>query len=205
MGRNERRNEQGRFIEKQCPLARRVELWLEPNCIEAIDRHCSPRKLGRGRYLQQLLMQLLATDVPVGAFSPGVVLIRLGATGLSNCLVLQQDPARNVLLSSGPEPWLEWQLLPGWNLAVRQQPLEVVGASLQDIAAVWEPALQGLGIEPTDPEYLQLQALCVEALRLEQPEVVPSDAIKAPSARPASDEDLEFFPWDGTPQQSVTK
>jgi len=204
MGRNERRNEQGRFIEKQCPLARRVELWLEPNCIEAIDRHCSPRKLGRGRYLQQLLMQLLATDVPVGAFSPGVVLIRLSATGLSNCLVLQQDPARNVLLSSGPEPWLEWQLLPGWNLAVRQQPLEVVGASLQDIAAVLEPALQGLGFDPSDREYLQLQGLCLEALRQEQPAEGPTATTESTSPSPAPDEDLEFIPWDGTPQHSVT-
>jgi hypothetical protein len=141
----------------------------------------------------------------VGAFSPGSVLIRLTASGINNCLVLQQDPDRSVLLTTGPEPWLEWQLLPGWNLAVRQQPLQVVGASLQDIAAVWEPALQGLGIEPTDPEYLQLQALCVEALRLEQPEVEPTEASKARSARPTPDEDLEFLPWDGTPQQSVTK
>jgi len=204
-GGNERRNEKGRFVEKQSPLAKRVELWLEPPCIEAIDRHCNPRKLGRGRFLQQLLLKLLATDVPVGAFSPGSVLIRLTASGINNCLVLQQDPDRSVLLTTGPEPWLEWQLLPGWNLAVRQQPLQVVGASLQDIAAVWEPALQGLGIEPTDPEYLQLQALCLEALRLEQPAVEPTEASKARSARPTPDEDLEFLPWDGTPQQSVTK
>ena len=191
---SELRNEQGRFIEKQTPLARRVELWLEPSCVEAIDRHCNPRGVGRGKFLQQLLMQLLATDLPVGVFSPGSNLIRVAVIGLSNCLVLQQDAERFVLLTSGPEPWLEWQLLPGWNLAVRQQPLEVVGASLEDIAAVLEPALQGFGINPLDPEFIQLQGLCLEALRLEQPSLEPV------ASNLDLDEDLEFIPWDGTPQ-----
>ena len=191
---SELRNEQGRFIEKQTPLARRVELWLEPSCVEAIDRHCNPRGVGRGKFLQQLLMQLLATDLPVGVFSPGSNLMRVAVIGLSNCLVLQQDAERCVLLTSSPEPWLEWQLLPGWNLAVRQQPLEVVGASLEDIAAVLEPALQGFGINPLDPEFIQLQGLCLEALRLEQPSLEPVASNVYP------DEDLEFIPWDGTPQ-----
>ena len=191
---SELRNEQGRFIEKQTPLARRVELWLEPSCVEAIDRHCNPRGVGRGKFLQQLLMQLLATDLPVGVFSPGSNLMRVAVIGLSNCLVLQQDAERCVLLTSGPEPWLEWQLLPGWNLAVRQHPLEVVGASLEDIAAVLEPALQGFGINPLDPEFIQLQGLCLEALRLEQPSLEPVASNLDP------DEDLEFIPWDGTPQ-----
>lgn len=191
---SELRNEQGRFIEKQTPLARRVELWLEPSCVEAIDRHCNPRGVGRGKFLQQLLMQLLATDLPVGVFSPGSNLIRVAVIGLSDCLVLQQDAERCVLLTSGPEPWLEWQLLPGWNLAVRQHPLEVVGASLEDIAAVLEPALQGFGINPLDPEFIQLQGLCLEALRLEQPSLEPVASNLDP------DEDLEFIPWDGTPQ-----
>lgn len=191
---SELRNEQGRFIEKQTPLARRVELWLEPSCVEAIDRHCNPRGVGRGKFLQQLLMQLLASDVAVGVFSPGSNLIRVAVIGLSDCLVLQQDAERCVLLTSGPEPWLEWQLLPGWNLAVRQQPLEVVGASLEDIAAVLEPALQGFGINPLDPEFIQLQGLCLEALRLEQPSLEPVASNLDP------DEDLEFIPWDGTPQ-----
>ena len=191
---SELRNEQGRFIEKQTPLARRVELWLEPSCVEAIDRHCNPRGVGRGKFLQQLLMQLLATDLPVGVFSPGSNLMRVAVIGLSNCLVLQQDAERCVLLTSSPEPWLEWQLLPGWNLAVRQQPLEVVGASLEDIAAVLEPALQGFGINPLDPEFIQLQGLCLEALRLEQPSLEPVASNLDP------DEDLEFIPWDGTPQ-----
>lgn len=191
---SELRNEQGRFIEKQTPLARRVELWLEPSCVEAIDRHCNPRGVGRGKFLQQLLMQLLASDVAVGVFSPGSNLIRVAVIGLSDCLVLQQDAERCVLLTSGPEPWLEWQLLPGWNLAVRQQPLEVVGASLEDIAAVLEPALQGFGINLLDPEFIQLQGLCLEALRLEQPSLEPVASNLDP------DEDLEFIPWDGTPQ-----
>ena len=191
---SELRNEQGRFIEKQTPLARRVELWLEPSCVEAIDRHCNPRGVGRGKFLQQLLMQLLATDLPVGVFSPGSNLMRVAVIGLSDCLVLQQDAERCVLLTSGPEPWLEWQLLPGWNLAVRQQPLEVVGASLEDIAAVLEPALQGFGINPLDPEFIQLQGLCLEALRLEQPSLEPV------ASNLDLDEDLEFIPWDGTPQ-----
>ena len=193
-GGNERRNEQGRFVEKQSPLAKRVELWLEPICVEAIDRHCNPRGVGRGRFLQQLLMQLLATDVPVGVFSPGSNLMRVAVNGLSNCLVLQQDAERCVLLTTGPEPWLEWQLLPGWNLAVRQQPLEVVGASLEDIAAVLEPALQGFGINPVDPDFIQLQGFCLESLRLEQPSLDPV------ASNLASDDDLEFVPWDGTPQ-----
>lgn len=191
---SELRNEQGRFIEKQTPLARRVELWLEPSCVEAIDRHCNPRGVGRGKFLQQLLMQLLASDVEVGVFSPGSNLIRVAVIGFSDCLVLQQDAERCVLLTSGPEPWLEWQLLPGWNLAVRQHPLEVVGASLEDIAAVLEPALQGFGINPLDPEFIQLQGLCLEALRLEQPSLEPVASNLDP------DEDLEFIPWDGTPQ-----
>ena len=191
---SELRNEQGRFIEKQTPLARRVELWLEPSCVEAIDRHCNPRGVGRGKFLQQLLMQLLATDLPVGVFSPGSNLIRVAVIGLSDCLVLQQDAERFVLLTSGPEPWLEWQLLPGWNLAVRQHPLEVVGASLEDIAAVLEPALQGFGINPLDSEFIQLQGFCLEALRLEQPSLEPVASNLDP------DEDLEFIPWDGTPQ-----
>ena len=193
-GGNERRNEQGRFVEKQSPLAKRVELWLEPNCVEAIDRHCNPRGVGRGRFLQQLLMQLLATDVPVGVFSPGSNLMRVAVNCLSNCLVLQQDAERCVLLTTGPEPWLEWQLLPGWNLAVRQQPLEVVGASLEDIAAVLEPALQGFGINPVDQDFIQLQGFCLESLRLDQPSLDPV------ASNLASDDDLEFIPWDGTPQ-----
>ena len=139
-------------------------------------------------------MQLLATDVPVGVFSPGSNLMRVSANGLSNCLVLQQDAERCVLLTTGPEPWLEWQLLPGWNLAVRQQPLEVVGASLEDIAAVLEPALQGFGINPVDPDFIQLQGFCLEALRLEQPSLEPD------ASNLDSDDDLEFIPWDGTPQ-----
>jgi len=193
-GNSELRNEQGRFIEKQTPLARRVELWLDPSCIEAIDRHCNPLGVGRGKFLQQLLLVLLATDVPVGVFSPGANLMRASINGFSNCLVLQQDVERCLLLTSDPEPWLEWQLLPGWNLAVRQQPLEVVGASLDDIAAVLEPALQAFGISPLDPEFIQLQGLCLEALRLEQPSLEPVASNLDP------DEDLEFIPWDGTPQ-----
>lgn len=192
---SELRNEQGRFIEKQTPLARRVELWLEPSCIEAIDRHCNPRGVGRGKFLQQLLLELLATDVPVGVFSPGANLMRVSVNGFSNCLVLQQNVEHCLLLTSGPEPWLEWQLLPGWNLAVRQQPLEVVGAFLEDIAAVLEPALQAFGISPLDSEFIQLQRLCLEALRLEQPSLEPVASNLDP------DEDLEFIPWDGTPQQ----
>lgn len=191
---SELRNEQGRFIEKQTPLARRVELWLEPSCIEAIDRHCNPRGVGRGKFLQQLLLELLATDVPVGVFSPGANLMRVSVNGFSNCLVLQQNVEHCLLLTSGPEPWLEWQLLPGWNLAVRQQPLEVVGAFLEDIAAVLEPALQAFGISPLDSEFIQLQRLCLEALRLEQPSLEPVASNLDP------DEDLEFIPWDGTPQ-----
>lgn len=191
---SELRNEQGRFIEKQTPLARRVELWLEPSCIEAIDRHCNPRGVGRGKFLQQLLLELLATDVPVGVFSPGANLMRVSVNGFSNCLVLQQNVEHCLLLTSGPEPWLEWQLLPGWNLAVRQQPLEVVGAFLEDIAAVLEPALQAFGINPLDSEFIQLQRLCLEALRLEQPSLEPVASNLDP------DEDLEFIPWDGTPQ-----
>jgi hypothetical protein len=139
-------------------------------------------------------MQLLATDVPVGVFSPGSNLMRVAVNGLSNCLVLQQDAERCVLLTTGPEPWLEWQLLPGWNLAVRQQPLEVVGPSLEDIAAVLEPALQGFGINPVDQDFIQLQGFCLESLRLEQPSLDPV------ASNLASDDDLEFVPWDGTPQ-----
>jgi hypothetical protein len=59
---------------------------------------------------------------------------------------------------------------------------------------VLEPALQGFGINPVDPDFIQLQGFCLEALRLEQPSLEPV------VSNLDSDDDLEFIPWDGTPQ-----
>ena len=190
VGRRGERDQHGRFVEKQSPLARRVEVWLEPDLIELIDRHCAPLKEGRGRLMQRLLQQLLKAEMPADQFAPGRSLVRVSAEGLErDTHVLTADQAGR-LLTCGPEAWLEWRHLEGWNLLLRQEPLELAGASLQDLVAVAEPALMSVGYAPNDPQVIALLAECSAAQQAEL----------ALQAAHADDEDLEFIPWDGTPQ-----
>lgn len=189
-GQRGERDPQGRFVEKQSPLARRVEVWLEPDFIAVIDRHCAPLKEGRGRLMQRLLQQLLKAEMEPDNFSPGRPLVRVSAQGLQrDSQVLTTDQSGKVL-SSGPEAWLEWIQLEGWNLLLRQEPLELAGASLQDLAAVAEPALMSAGYAMDDPQVIALLAACAAA----------HDAEQALERAHADDDDLEFIPWDGTPQ-----
>ena len=190
VGRRGERDQHGRFVEKQSPLARRVEVWLEPDLIELIDRHCAPLKEGRGRLMQRLLQQLLKAEMSADHFAPGRPLVRVSAEGLQrNCHVLTADQSGR-LLSCGPEAWLEWNHLEGWNVLLRHDPLELAGATLDDLAAVAEPALMSAGFDLQAPEVAAVLAACTAALEEEQV------SLSAASV----DDDFEFVPWDGTPQ-----
>ena len=192
-GRRGERDQQGRFVEKQSPLARRVEVWLEPDFIEMLDRHCAPLKEGRGRLIQRLLQQLLKDGMEPDHLAPGRSLVRISAQGLqADTQVMTADQQEGRVLTTGPEPWLEWTSLEGWNLLLRPQPLELAAASLLDLVAVAEPALMSAGFDTQEPEVAALIAACAEAqaLALAQAGVDVDD----------NDEDLEFIPWDGTPQ-----
>lgn len=190
LGRRGERDQHGRFVEKQSPLARRVEIWLEPDLIELIDRHCAPLKEGRGRLMQRLLQPLLKADMEADQFAPGRPLVRVSAEGLErNSYVLTADQAGK-LLTCGPEAWLEWRHLEGWNVLLRQDPLELAGATLDELAAVAEPALMSAGFDLQAPDVAAVLAACAAALEEEQV------LLKAESL----DDDFEFVPWDGTPQ-----
>ena len=192
-GRRGERDQQGRFVEKQSPLARRVEVWLEPDFIEMLDRHCAPLTEGRGRLIQRLLQQLLKDGMEPDHLAPGRSLVRISAQGLqADTQVMTADQQEGRVLTTGPEPWLEWTSLEGWNLLLRPQPLELAAASLLDLVAVAEPALMSAGFDTHEPEVAALLAACAEAqaLALAQAGVDVDD----------NDEDLEFIPWDGTPQ-----
>jgi hypothetical protein len=190
LGRRGERDQHGRFVEKQSPLARRVEVWLEPDLIELIDRHCAPLKEGRGRLMQRLLQQLLKAEMPADQFAPGRPLVRVSAEGLErDTHVLTADQAGR-LLTCGPEAWLEWHHLEGWNVLLRQDPLELAGASLEDLVAVAEPALMSAGFDLQVPEVAAVLAACAAALAEEQA-LLSAESV---------DDDFEFVPWDGTPQ-----
>lgn len=194
-GRRGERDQQGRFVEKQSPLARRVEIWLEPDFIELLDRHCAPLKEGRGRLVQRLLQQLLKDGIEPDHLAPGRSLVRISAQGLqADTQVMTVDHQEGRVLTTGPEPWLEWTSLEGWNLLLRPQPLELAAASLLDLVAVAEPALMSAGFDLGAPEVAALLAACAasQAQALAQSNSESND----------EDEDLEFVPWDGTPQES---
>jgi hypothetical protein len=191
-GRRGERDQQGRFVEKQSPLARRVEIWLEPDFIEILDRHCAPLKEGRGRLIQRLLQQLIKEGMEPDHLAPGRPLVRINAQGLvlsTQVLTADQDGR---VLTAGPEPWLEWTTLEGWNLLLRREPLELAAASLLDLVAVAEPALMSAGFDTTAPEVAALIAACVQAQVAAQGQAGPDSG--------DDEEDLEFVPWDGTPQ-----
>jgi hypothetical protein len=193
-GRQGQRDSQGRFVEKQSALARRVEVWLEPEFIDLIDRHCAPLKEGRGRLVQRLLQQLLKPEMAADVYAPGRPLVRISADGVSDhTQVMTADQAGRVL-TCGPEAWLEWTYLDGWNLLLRHQPLELAAPTLVDLAAVAEPALMGAGYDLQDPGVSALIAACNLALQQEQAQHPASNDV----------EDVEFIPWDGTPQASKT-
>ena len=192
-GRRGERDQQGRFVEKQSPLARRVEVWLEPDFIEMLDRHCAPLKEGRGRLIQRLLQQLLKDGMEPDHLAPGRSLVRISAQGLqADTQVMTADQQEGRVLTTGPEPWLEWTSLEGWNLLLRSEPLELAAASLLDLVTVAEPALMSAGFDTESPEVAALIAACAEAQALAQ--------AQAGADVDDNDEDLEFIPWDGTPQ-----
>jgi hypothetical protein len=191
-GRRGERDQQGRFVEKQSPLARRVEVWLEPDFIALLDRHCAPLKEGRGRLIQRLLQQLLKDGMEPNHLAPGRSLVRINAQGLQPSTEVMTADQDGHVLTTGPEPWLEWTSLEGWNLLMRPQPLELAAASLLDLVAVAEPALMSAGFDTEDPEVAALIAACAEAQALALDQVATDD----------DDEDLEFLPWDGTPQSA---
>ena len=191
-GRRGERDQQGRFVEKQSPLARRVEVWLEPDFMEMLDRHCAPLKEGRGRLIQRLLQQLIKEGMAPDHLAPGRPLVRINAQGLVlNTQVMTADQDGHVL-TAGPEPWLEWTSLEGWNLLLRREPLELAAASLLDLVAVAEPALMSAGFDTESPEVAALIAACAEAQSAALEQTGPDSG--------DDDQDLEFVPWDGTPQ-----
>ena len=188
------RDQQGRFVEKQTALARRVEVWLEPDFIELIDRHCAPLKEGRGRLMQRLLQQLLKAEMATDAFAPGRPLVRISADGLELGSQIMTADLEGKVLSCCPEAWLEWTYLEGWNLLLRREPLELAAPTLVDLVAVAEPALMSSGFELGDPAVAALLEACATALKAEQ----------ALASAQNDDDDFEFIPWDGTPQASKT-
>jgi hypothetical protein len=191
-GRQGQRDHQGRFVEKQSALARRVEVWLEPDLIDLIDRHCAPLKEGRGRLIQRLLQQLIKADMASDAFAPGRSLVRISAAGMElNSQIMTSDREGRVL-TCGPESWLEWTYLEGWNLLLRRDPLELAAPTLVDLVAVAEPALLSTGFGSDDADVVALLAACATALAAEQ----------VLAGLQNDDDDVEFIPWDGTPQES---
>ncbi len=87
---------------------------------------------------------------------------------------------------------MEWTALEGWNLLLRREPLELAAASLLDLVAVAEPALMSAGFDTESPEVAALIAACAEAQAAALEQAGPDSG--------DDDEDLEFVPWDGTPQ-----
>ena len=77
--------------------------------------------------------------------SPGSSITRLDYQGNeSNSMVLARQG--HLLLTSGPEPWLEWEIIQG-GIWVRRSPLELAGPSLEDFVAIAEPALLSSGFD----------------------------------------------------------
>ena len=178
------RDSLGRFQVKKTPRAKRVEVWLEPQLIARLDRLCGLLKVGRGRIIQRLINRLLPIeDRPADRLSPGSLVTRLDHQGnCSRSMVLARQG--HLLLTSGPEPWLEWELIPGWNLALRRSPLELAGPSLEDFIAIAEPALLSYGFEAADRQVQQLLEHCQTLAKAAQPQ-------------PEEEEDIEVLPWPG--------
>ena len=182
------RDSLGRFQEKKTAKAKRVEIWLEPHLISRIDGLCTLMRVGRGRIVQRLLECLLPKEnQPPGPLSPGSNITRLDSQGNSNeSMVLARQG--HLLLTSGPEPWLEWEIIQGWNLAVRRSPLELAGPSLEDFVAIAEPALINFGFDPEEPHIKQLLDHCQ---KLGEPKLSPIE----------EEHDIEVLPWPGSTRQ----
>ena len=181
------RDSLGRFQEKKTPRAKRVEVWLEPQLISRIDSLCELLKVGRGRIIQRLLERLLPNEnQPADHLSPGSSITRLDYQGNeSNSMVLARQG--HLLLTSGPEPWLEWEIIQGWNLAVRRSPLELAGPSLEDFIAIAEPALLSTGFDLEDQYIKQLLNHCKTLGEAAKPQIEQED-------------DIEVLPWPGSIQ-----
>ena len=178
------RDSLGRFQEKKTPRAKRVEIWLEPQLITRVDSLCELLKVGRGRIIQRLMERLLPSEnQPADHLSPGSSITRLDYQGNeSNSMVLARQG--HLLLTSGPEPWLEWEIIQGWNLAVRRSPLELAGPSLEDFVAIAEPALLSTGFDLEDQQISQLLNHCKTLGEATNPE--------------EEEEDIEVLPWPGS-------
>ena len=181
------RDSLGRFQEKKTPRAKRVEIWLEPQLITRVDSLCELLKVGRGRIIQRLMERLLPSEnQPADHLSPGSSITRLDYQGNeSNSMVLARQG--HLLLTSGPEPWLEWEIIEGWNLAVRRSPLELAGPSLEDFVAIAEPALLSTGFDLEDQQICQLLNHCKLLGKATNP---PHE----------DEEDIEVLPWPGSAQ-----
>ena len=179
------RDSLGRFQEKKTPRAKRVEIWLEPQLIARVDSLCELLKVGRGRIIQRLMERLLPNEnQPADHLSPGSSITRLDYEGNeSNSMVLARQG--HLLLTSGPEPWLEWEIIQGWNLAVRRSPLELAGPSLEDFVAIAEPALLSTGFDLEDQQISQLLNHCKTL----------GEATNPPEEE---EEDIEVLPWPGS-------
>ena len=180
------RDSLGRFQEKKTPRAKRVEIWLEPQLITRVDSLCELLKVGRGRIIQRLMERLLPSEnQPADHLSPGSSITRLDYQGNeSNSMVLARQG--HLLLTSGPEPWLEWEIIQGWNLAVRRSPLELAGPSLEDFVAIAEPALLSTGFDLEDQQISQLLNHCKTL----------GEATNPPEEE--EEEDIEVLPWPGS-------
>ena len=180
------RDSLGRFQEKKTPRAKRVEIWLEPQLITRVDSLCELLKVGRGRIIQRLMERLLPSEnQPADHLSPGSSITRLDYQGNeSNSMVLARQG--HLLLTSGPEPWLEWEIIQGWNLAVRRSPLELAGPSLEDFVAIAEPALLSTGFDLEDQQISQLLNHCKTL----------GEATNPPEEEET--EDIEVLPWPGS-------
>ena len=145
-------------------------------------------RVGRGRIVQRLLECLLPKEnQPPGPLSPGSKITRLDSQGNSSeSMVLARQG--HLLLTSGPEPWLEWEIIQGWNLAVRRSPLELAGPSLEDFVAIAEPALLNFGFDPEEHPTKQLLDHCQ---KLGEPKLSPIEA----------EDDIEVLPWPGSTRQ----
>ena len=180
------RDSLGRFQEKKTPRAKRVEIWLEPQLITRVDSLCELLKVGRGRIIQRLMERLLPNEnQPADHLSPGSSITRLDYQGNeSNSMVLARQG--HLLLTSGPEPWLEWEIIQGWNLAFRRSPLELAGPSLEDFVAIAEPDLLSSGFDLEDQQISQLLNHC--------------KTLGEDTNPPKEEEDIEVLPWPGPAQ-----
>ena len=154
------RDSLGRFQEKKTPRAKRVEIWLEPQLITRVDSLCELLKVGRGRIIQRLMERLLPSEnQPADHLSPGSSITRLDYQGNeSNSMVLARQG--HLLLTSGPEPWLEWEIIQGWNWQLDAL-TGLAGPSLEDFVAIAEPALLSTGFDLEDQQKLVTQPLQV--------------------------------------------